>query len=93
MLIEEEECSANAGHFCYLRFNYLLLYWHYFFKTKNEKLCNEKEKQIFGKPRYISTLLLSKTKPREIDLHEGNEGEKTGSENHKATNKKIAKKN
>ena len=40
----------------------------------------------------ISTLLSSKTKPREIDLHEENAGKKTGSGKHKAS-KKTTKKN
>ena len=93
MLIEEEECSAYAGHFCYLRFNYLLLYWHYFFRRKMKNCAMNKKNKSSGKPRDVSTLLSSKTKPREIDLHERNEGKKTGSENHKVTNKKTAKKN
>jgi hypothetical protein len=51
----------------------------------------KKKNKSSGKTRDVNTLLSSTTKPREIDIHEGSEGKKTGSENNKATNKKNCK--
>jgi hypothetical protein len=64
-----------------------------FFQTNIKSCAMKKKNESSGKTRDVNTLLSSKTKPREIDLHEKNSGKKRGSENHKATNEKTAKKN